>query len=301
MQHILTSDQFSYAQLDDIWKLTERIAAFCNGDRSQPDPELSFYSWDEPGIPFKKLLGTIFCQPSTRTRCSLQAACLRLGGSVVSIDGTEASSLAKGESWEDTIVTLSQYYDVLAIRSGDKHHAKQAAAVSDTPIINCGSGSDEHPTQALLDLYTIRERKPLDGLNIVIFGDIEHARTIKSFKKMIGMYDVNISEFSLLKKRDDPLDDMTQSFKEADVVYITRMQREYHGKEIVEFPGITTHSFTEKTLSLLKEDAIILHPGPVVGEVAAKVKQDPRWVYKQQVKNGMYIRMALLKLLTGHI
>ena len=170
------------------------------------------------------------------------------------------------------------------------------------PIINCGSGDDEHPTQSMLDLFTIWQlKKQIDGLKVVIFGDLEHARTIKSLKKMIGSYAVTVEEYSLFREENEkPLGDIMGSFADADVIYITRMQKEYH--DVNKLNGRSpTFQFTEQMLSLLKKDAIILHPGPIVGEVSHEVTMDPRWVCKKQVKNGMYVRMALLKLLTGHI
>lgn len=250
---------------------------------------------------FDYVMGTIFCQPSTRTRMSFESAVKNLGGSSIDFGSEAISSVAKGESWQDTAEVVSQYCDVLCVRTHLDELPRIFSEHSDVPVINCGSGRDEHPTQALLDLYTIKRLKgEIGGLNVVIYGDVENARTINSLKQVLSLYPVEIVEIDFMKGRMDSLDKYVEIFQKADVVYITRMQREWHGEMVAEFSNLTTHRFTKKALNLLKDDAIILHPGPVTDEVDYEVRKDPRWVYKQQIKNGLYVRMALLKLVLGH-
>lgn len=305
--HILTTNQFTVDQIDGLFELVDkRIRPFFEGERGKTlCPRIAI--WKEDWAEFYKYdfdftLATVFGQPSTRTRMSFEAAVKKLGGNTIDFGNEAMSSMAKGESWMDTIEVISQYSDAIAVRTKLDELPKMMATYSDVPIINCGSGTDEHPTQALLDLYTIKRCKgEIDGLNVVIFGDINNARTISSFKTILSNYRVSIAEIDILNRHIDPFEEYMELFKKADVIYVTRMQREYHGEEVAEFPGITTHRLVKKTLSLLKDDAVILHPGPVLDEVDHEVRKDPRWVYKDQVKNGLYIRMALLKAVFGHI
>ena len=307
-EHILETRQFTPEQIKDLFSLIDEEIRpyFEEGKRiGGVNPRMADYgTWDyKLRLPFDYVMGTIFLQPSTRTRMSFEAAMKHLGGHTIDFGDAEASSIAKGETWQDTIEVISQYCNVICMRTPMKGLPTVLAGYSDVPIINCGSGREEHPTQALLDLYTIyRAKKRTDNLNVVIFGDVENARTIQSLKQILSLYPVNIAEIDSMKKETAPLDQYEAIFKKADVVYVTRIHSEYQTGIAAELSNkSTTQKFNEKILPLLKEDAIIMHPGPVIDEVTSLVKQDPRWVYKQQIKNGMYVRMALLKAVLGHL
>lgn len=303
--HILTTRQFDHEFIDRLFEMVDKkVRPFFEKDRDRhPNPRLAHWgTWDSPNARrFDYLMGTIFCQPSTRTRMSFESAMKRLGGNSIDFGPEAHSSVVKGETWQDTAEVISQYCDVLCVRTQLDELPNIIAERSDVPVINCGSGRNEHPTQALLDLYTIKQLKgKVENLNVVIFGDIENARTIASLKQILSLYPLDIVEIDLMKRLTDPLDQYIEIFKKADVVYITRMQKEWHGDLGSTLIGTGNHRFTEKTLTLLKDDAIVMHPGPVVDEVTYEVRKDPRWVYKQQVKNGLYVRMALLKTVLGH-
>jgi aspartate carbamoyltransferase catalytic subunit len=238
-------------------------------------------------------MATVFFEPSTRTRLSFEAACLKLGGDIISVENAVISSSdKKGESLEDAIKTISQYADVIVLRHPETGSAQRAAENSDVPVINAGDGDGEHPTQALLDLYTIwKEKGTIDGLNILFHADIEHARTVNSLKKLLGLYDVEIKEEGLFDSEVSP------QWEEADVVYVTRIQSERYSLRMND--AIT--QINKDLMGKMKNDAILLHPLPRCGEVSRDVDSDHRSAFWRQVKNGMYVRMALLKMVLGHI
>jgi aspartate carbamoyltransferase catalytic subunit len=226
-----------------------------------------------------KILANVFYEPSTRTSTSFHSAMLKLGGQVIPINEINYSSVAKGENIEDTIKTIGCYSDLIVLRTKNAGDAAKAAKVSSVPIINAGDGNGEHPTQTLLDLYTIRKTKMrLQGLNIVFAGDIENSRTIHSLAKVIEKNNEVVYC--------DTYSDLLPHLPTADVLYMTRVQRE-RGSE-------GTYQFTMQHSQVLNKKCIIMHPFPRNEELPQWVDRLPNSVYFKQIQNGLYIRMALL-------
>lgn len=299
-QHILSVDQFCKDDIEELFDLASNISKwfedkpkYCSSSTSESYNLDGNPGYDLSGASFDFLMATVFFEPSTRTRLSFEAACLKLGGDIISVENAVISSSdKKGESLEDTIKTISQYADVIVLRHPETGSAQRAAENSDVPVINAGDGDGEHPTQALLDLYTIwKEKGTIDGLNILFHADIEHARTVNSLKKLLGLYDVEIKEEGLFDSGVSP------QWEEADVVYVTRIQSERHSLRMND--AIT--QVNKNLMGKMKNDAILLHPLPRCGEVSRDVDSDHRSAFWRQVKNGMYVRMALLKMVLGHI
>lgn len=262
------------------------------------------------------ILTCLFYEPSTRTSSSFIAAMERLGGSVIPItQGVQFSSVSKGETLADTIRTLEQYSDVIVLRHPEIGSAKQAADAANIPVINAGDGPGEHPTQALLDLFTIKEELgQIDGLKIAMVGDLRFGRTVHSLTKLLMQYDVSLRFVSPEMLRmpltimNEVIDakipvrethDVADVIQNADVLYVTRVQKERFTdlkqyEEVKNFYEITT-SLMQKA----KDKMIVMHPLPRVGEIHDDVDQDPRAAYFRQVRNGMYIRMALLAAVLG--
>lgn len=299
MHHILSAGQFTK---DELLELFERTSHW------EKNAEYTHLRGN--------VLGTIFLEPSTRTRLSTEAAMLRLGGKCISVNGAEGLSLAKGESISDTVRTVSQYVDIIAIRHKLPHIMKDLANVSDVPLINCGDGSNSHPTQAIIDLYTIwkNNNKKIDRLNVFLFGDNEHARTSKSLRTLLKLFDVKVrllensfryaettSELGLNLPSQQSFNDKKSKFsdyiQEADVVYVTRNQMERWGETGLKNAML---SLNKKALNHLKKSAIILHPLPRTSELSCNIDDDPRVKIWEQAQNGMFVRMTLIeKLLTG--
>jgi aspartate carbamoyltransferase catalytic subunit len=261
----------------------------------------------------KRIMATLFYEPSTRTRFSFETAMHRLGGRVISTENAgEFSSVAKGETLEDTVQILNGYADVIVIRHYEVGAAKRAATISKAPIINAGDGAGQHPTQALLDLYTIRkEIGSIDGLKIAMVGDLAQGRTVRSLTYLLSKYqDIKIYFVAptLLKMKDDILEhlrerniwyteetDLDKVLPEVDVVYQTRIQKERFGDRIADYEKCRgVYIIDRHTLGLMKEKSIIMHPLPRLGEISMEVDGDPRAAYFRQAQNGLYVRMALL-------
>ena len=261
------------------------------------------------------IMATLFYEPSTRTRFSFETAMHRLGGRVISTESAaEFSSVSKGETLEDTVRILNGYVDVIVLRHQEVGAASRAARVSRVPVINAGDGAGQHPTQALLDLYTIqREIGRLDGLRIAMVGDLAQGRTVRSLAYLLGKFeDVRMWFVAppLLKMKEDILDHLRQRgvhyqeenslekvLPEVDVVYQTRIQKERFGDRIADYEQCRDlFVINQDCLDLMRPDAIIMHPLPRVNEISPEVDQDPRAAYFRQAENGLYVRMALLTL-----
>ncbi len=261
-----------------------------------------------------KIMATLFFEPSTRTRLSFESAMLRLGGRVLGFAEAGVSSAgSKGETLADTIRTVERYADVIVIRHPLDGSARVAAEFSKVPIINAGSGSEEHPTQALLDLYSIRKMKgKIDGLSISLCGDLKYGRTVHSLGIALARYDVQVKLAAPPSLRMKPaiidamreagvdaieVDSIDDALEGADVVYMTRIQKErfYLEQDFIDVRG--QFILNESLLPLLKEDAIILHPLPRVDEVSAEMDDTLHAKYFEQVYNGVIVRMAILKML----
>jgi len=255
-----------------------------------------------------KIVATLFYEPSTRTRLSHESAAQRLGAGIISTENAlEFSSAIKGETIEDTVRVVAGYADAIVIRHKETGIVDRAAAASPVSVINAGDGTGEHPTQALLDVYTIwREMGTLEGLNVLMGGDLAHGRTVRSLAQVMSNYKGTSFTFvstpqlqmgddikALLKERGvayTETDDVNEAVKQADVVYWTRLQ-----KERLEDPSVED-SFVvdEAVLANMKEKSIIMHPLPRVAEITLGVDADPRAAYFRQSHNGVYVRMALL-------
>jgi aspartate carbamoyltransferase catalytic subunit len=263
-----------------------------------------------------KVVVCLFYEPSTRTSSSFIAAMERLGGGVIPItQGVQFSSVSKGESLPDTIRTLEQYADVIVLRHPEVGSAQMAADYASVPVINAGDGPGEHPTQALLDLFTIQdELGAIDGLNIAMVGDLRYGRTVHSLTKLLRHYDVSLRFVSpeilrlpltiMNEVIDAGMDvrethDVADVIESADVLYVTRVQKERFS-DMAQYEEVKDHyEITPEIMAQAKEKMVVMHPLPRVGEIHYAVDDDPRAAYFRQVRNGMYIRMALLAAVLG--
>ena len=261
-----------------------------------------------------KILATLFYEPSTRTQFSFQSAMLRLGGGVIGFSGTAGSSVTKGESLKDTIKIVSGYADAIAIRHNKDGGALAASLYSDVPVINAGDGSHLHPTQTLLDLFTIGRYKKFTGLNIGVCGDLLNGRTVHSLLRAFSLYSGNsfylISNpaFKAPEKYLDKLSGNNKIFVREkiadclsglDIIYMTRLQKErISGGADTFFDNSLI--LDKAKLSDAKKDLLIMHPLPKNDEIAPEVDDDGRAVYFKQAEFGLYVRMALLILLLGN-
>ncbi|NOZ26800.1 MAG: aspartate carbamoyltransferase [Chloroflexi bacterium] len=262
-----------------------------------------------------KVLANLFYEPSTRTSSSFSAAMQRLGGRVIAINEVVYSSVSKGESLPDTVRTLECYADVIVLRHPEVGAAATAARYTRKPIINAGDGVGEHPTQALLDLFTIQEELGrIDGLKVAMVGDLKYGRTVHSLTRLLCLYDVDLYFVSpdilampqeiLQEVQEVGLDymetqDIHDVIQDVDVLYVTRVQRERF-TDLSQYEAVKDYYIVDPELmALAKEEMIIMHPFPRVGEISYAVDSDPRAAYFRQMVNGMYIRMALLAAVLG--
>lgn len=304
--HIVTATQFTPKELE---KLFQQADKFKDRDTSSLASRKKLAARHAG-----RQLCSLFYEPSTRTRLSFETAAVKMGMGLVSTENArEFSSATKGETLEDTIQTLNAYhYDVIVMRHYETGAAKRAALVSKTPVLNAGDGKGEHPTQALLDAYTIHNwHKKLNGLTIVLGGDLANGRTVRSLTQLLAQYPDNKFVFVSppeLQVKDDikailvgkdinftETTNVTNAMNGADVVYWTRLQ-----KERLENPdsiNLDDFQLNTKTIVSLPQKAIIMHPLPRVDEIAVALDTDPRAQYFQQAGNGLYIRMALIDTL----
>lgn len=262
-----------------------------------------------------KILAALFYEPSTRTRLSFETAMQRLGGDVITADGLQFSSLYKGETIEDTMMVVGQYADVICMRHPEQGSADRAASVCPVPFINAGDGPGQHPTQALLDLYTIaKERGKLDGIHIALVGDLKFGRTVHSLSFLLGLYkDVR---FTLIAPKELPMPEkVTSFFREkgvtfmetenleegltADVIYMTRVQKERFERS-EEYERLKL-KYVLRAEHVQGHGVTVLHPLPRVGEIATDIDPLPNAAYFRQVRNGVVMRMALLAMLLGAV
>ena len=272
---VVSVDQFSRTDIDEVFALAARLSV----GRTMP-------------LTGKSIVN-LFYEPSTRTSSSFYAAMTRLGGSVIPINEVNYSSVTKGESLEDTIRTLECYADALVLRHYEEDATERAVSVASVPIINAGNGAGEHPTQALLDLYTIsKERGQIDGLNITLMGDLKHGRTVHSLVKLLRMYDVQLNfvspkELSLpssyLMDEDSQYIELTPIIEKTDILYVTRVQRERLADTmVIDF----SYAVTREDMERAKENLVLMHPLPRVGEIPPELDSDPRAAYFRQMKYG---------------
>jgi len=262
-----------------------------------------------------KILANLFYEPSTRTSSSFTSAMERLGGSVIPINEVRYSSVAKGESLPDTVRTLECYADVIVLRHPEVGASAEAARYARKPIINAGDGIGEHPTQALLDLFTIvEELGRVDGLTVTMLGDLKYGRTVHSLARLLSLYDVHLNYVSPdilrmpielveeLKARGIPQSEhvgLEGALGETDVLYVTRVQKERFD-DLGDYERLKgAYVITPEILSAAKEQMVVMHPLPRVGEISMDVDQDPRAAYFRQMEYGLYVRMALLAMVLG--
>lgn len=303
LTHVLKAQQFTRPWLEEFFPLAQQM-----------EKRVKLGGSDD--LAGKRMI-SFFEEPSTRTRASFEIAMHMLGGGVIfsTENAMEFSSRAKGESIEDTIRVLCGYSpDVIVYRSRDEGMAKRAAKFSSVPIINAGDGPEEHPTQALLDLYTIaKEKGRIDGISIAMCGDLAVGRTVRSLSRLLTKFSgirIHFVSPEVVRMRDDIKKDLVKHkvwFRESDdlekvaplvdVVYQTRIQKERGS--IVSRYGQGLFKINQDILDLMKKDAIVMHPLPRVDEISVEVDTDPRAAYFRQAENGLYVRMALLNKILG--
>jgi aspartate carbamoyltransferase len=260
-----------------------------------------------------KVLANMFYEPSTRTSCSFMAAMQRLGGAVIPINEAKTSSVAKGETIADTAATLGCYADVMVIRNPEVGSAAEAAAHAGIPVMNAGDGAGEHPTQALLDAFTIREELGrLDDLTVTLLGDLRYGRTVHSLARLLTRLDglrLNYVSPSILRMPQDVVDEVaaagvdqrvTESLddvlSDTDVLYVTRIQKERFEDPDVYESVKDAFVITPAVLARARSSMVLMHPLPRVNEIDIACDADPRAAYFRQMEYGMYVRMALLAL-----
>jgi len=295
--HVISCEQYTKQSLGELYDLTCEIAK----NPTAFNTKLS-----------GKIIASLFFEPSTRTRMSFESAALRLGASVITTEnGNADSSVAKGETLEDTIKVVAGYCDAIVMRHGKIDSAERAAAVSNVPIINGGSGSGEHPTQALLDGYTIlKQRGSLNGTKLAVLGDLRYGRTVKSLIKLVSLYEgvqvygLSMEQFALQLKYIEFLKskgieyNLCKGFEDipadVDVIYHTRIQAERFDEAIAEHKRTEKFIVNKAVLDRFSPNTMLLHPLPRNNEIATDVDDDPRAMFFQQAHNGVPVRMAIL-------
>ncbi|MCJ7455150.1 aspartate carbamoyltransferase [Candidatus Bathyarchaeota archaeon] len=263
-----------------------------------------------------KILATAFFEPSTRTRLSFESAMYRLGGTCIGFADPRAASVEKGENLADTVRVLESYADALVIRHPLEGAARLAAEFSSVPVINAGSGAEEHPTQALLDLYTVKQEKgTIDGLSIGLIGDLRYGRTVHSLAYALAQYKVKlhlISPDSLRMRRDVLVEvekkipvqestDLVQALPDLDVIYMTRIQKERF-PDLAEYEKVRgSYKLSTLELGSAKKDAIVMHPLPRIDEISPDVDGTVHSKYFKQAWYGLLTRMALISLILGSL
>jgi aspartate carbamoyltransferase catalytic subunit len=295
---IVSIKDFVKDDLEYVFEATDKISSLKHSERGE--------------LGKGRALGYIFYEPSTRTRMSFEAAMASLGGSSIGIADLKSSSVEKGESLADTIRIIDLYSDVIVLRHPMDGSSRFAAELSQNPIINAGSGSEEHPTQALLDLYTIlKEKGRIDGLSIAIVGDLKYGRTVYSLLYGLANYDVDIhlvSPPSLQVRKESIYElqgkmkikehsELDEVLQELDVLYVTRIQRERFpdAQEYEKVKG--TYTIDEKTLARAKKDVAVMHPLPRLDEISQSIDHTKNAIYFKQASYGKELRAALLALM----
>ena len=305
-RHLISTREFSKEEIDYILSRAEELEVYARGNGKEGKGRKS-------DLLKGKILANLFYEPSTRTRFSFETAMKRLGGEVINLSSIEASSVAKGENLADTIRTVSGYCDVIALRHPREGASRMAASFSSVPIINAGDGAGQHPTQTLLDLYTIKREGLLDDLRIALIGDLKYGRTVHSLAYALSLYHAKlffVSPEALKMPEEIKLDlkeagaeifestEIKDVIKEVNVLYVTRIQKE-------RFPDPAEYSKVAGTYrintDLIKEneDVVIMHPLPKVDEIDAAVDGTKNARYFLQTFYGVPVRMAVLSILLG--
>jgi aspartate carbamoyltransferase len=264
-----------------------------------------------------KILANLFYEPSTRTSSSFTAAMERLGGSVIPINEVKYSSVTKGESLSDTIRTLECYADVIVLRHPETGSAAIAAKAARKPVLNAGDGAGEHPTQALLDTFTIFEELgagQIDDMTVTMLGDLKYGRTVHSLARLLSLFKVKINYVSpeILRMPKEVMDEVAAKgipqaefnalekvLPETDVLYVTRVQKERF-EDAADYEKVKgAYVIDPAIMKAAKQDMIVMHPLPRVGEISTDFDDDPRAAYFRQMEYGLYVRMALLAMVLG--
>lgn len=300
-RNLINADDFNVEEINEILNLAEEIikspsdfSNLCNG----------------------KILGTLFFEPSTRTRLSFESAIHRLGGDCIGFSESASSSTSKGESLADTIRTVSNYTDIIAMRNPKEGSAVLASSYAEVPLINAGDGGHQHPTQTLTDLLTIwMTKKRLNNMTIGLCGDLKFGRTVHSLIKAMSRYENN--KFVLISPEELQVPDYIKIFLkskniefkevekmedvigELDILYMTRVQRERFFNEADYVRLKDSYILDNDKMKLASDDLAVLHPLPRVNEISTEVDSDPRAVYFKQVRYGVIVRMALILKLLG--
>ncbi|OXZ25493.1 aspartate carbamoyltransferase [Finegoldia magna] len=300
-RNLINADDFNVEEINELLNLAEEIikspsdfSNLCNG----------------------KILGTLFFEPSTRTRLSFESAIHRLGGDCIGFSESASSSTSKGESLADTIRTVSNYTDIIAMRNPKEGSAVLASSYAEVPLINAGDGGHQHPTQTLTDLLTIwMTKKRLNNMTIGLCGDLKFGRTVHSLIKAMSRYENN--KFVLISPEELQVPDYIKIFLkskniefkevekmedvigELDILYMTRVQRERFFNEADYVRLKDSYILDNDKMKLASDDLAVLHPLPRVNEIATEVDSDPRAVYFKQVRYGVIVRMALILKLLG--
>lgn len=296
MKHLISCHQFTQTEILSLFELTDKIKS---------NPSLYCEALKN------KVIATVFYEPSTRTRLSFSSAIVRLGASLISTENAyENSSANKGETLEDTIRIIQGYADAIVLRHPDNDAAQKAAHVASVPILNAGSGGKEHPTQGLLDLYTINTyKKSLNNLKIAFIGDLKYGRTIHSLLKLLTLFDgLEIHSLSV-KELELPIEfhhlfternvkyikheSMDTLPRNIDILYQTRIQKERLQNEGIH-PHKASFIINKQILDTFSADTYLMHPLPRIDEIDNDVDTDARSIFFQQAHNGLYIRMAVL-------
>ena len=303
LDHVYESQQFDRELLDIVFSVADKMRNDLRGAR---DYALSLQN---------RIMASLFYEPSTRTRFSFESAMSRLGGRILTTENArEFSSAAKGETLNDSIRIMCGYADVIVMRHHEAGSAQKAAEISTVPIINAGDGAGQHPTQALLDLYTIKDNfNVIDGLQIAMVGDLKYGRTVRSLAYLLTKYnDVKLhfiapqvcrmdddikaylDRYNVPWEETEALDDV---LPEVDCVYMTRVQKERFN-DLNDYNTAKGQFILDpERVKMMKGNSIVMHPLPRVDEIPEAVDHDPKARYFEQAQNGLYIRMAVLYLL----
>ena len=299
---VVSITDFSLEEIEHILAVAKDMLPYAKGERTSD-------------ILKSKILATLFFEPSTRTRLSFECAMHRLGGSVLGFSEPGKTSIAKGETLADTIRMAEAYSDIITIRHPNEGSARLAAEFSDKPVLNAGDGAGQHPTQTLLDLYTIKDEKgSIDGQKVTFVGDLRYGRTVHSLAHALTMYKPKMAFVAprslqmpseiindLARKGVEPniSQDLDSEIEDTDVLYVTRVQKERFPDPGEYAKVANIYKVDLELLNKAKKDLSVMHPLPRVTEIATEVDATPHAVYFRQAFNGVLVRMALLKLLLG--
>ncbi len=296
----VTIDDLSNGEIDGLFSLADEMAAHRSG---------------QYGLLQGKVMASLFFEPSSRTRLSFEAAMIRLGGNTIGFSDGASTSTQKGETLRDTMKILGSYADLLVIRHPAEGAARLAAESAGIPVINAGDGVGEHPTQALLDAFTVREELGyLDGLTVTLLGDLKHGRTVHSLARLLSLYKVKLNYVApdILRMPAELIEELNAKGIEqteytnldtclpgTDVLYVTRIQKERFADEAVYESVKGAYVIDPQVMKAARERMIVMHPLPRVGEISPEFDKDPRAAYFRQMEYGLYVRMALLAMVLG--